>query len=42
MKTILAVGNGVVDISVQPMNELDFNADTHLLTNLEMARAATP
>lgn len=36
MKTILAVGNGVVDISVQPMNELDFNADTHLLTNLEM------
>lgn len=36
MKTILAVGNGVVDISVRPMNELDFNADSHLLTSLEM------
>lgn len=37
MGTILAVGNGVVDISVRPMNELDFNADTHLLTDLQMS-----
>lgn len=37
MGTILAVGNGVVDISVRPMNELDFKSDTHLLGDLQMS-----
>lgn len=37
MGTILAVGNGVVDISVRPMNELDFKIDTHLLDDLKLS-----
>ena len=37
MGTILAVGNGVIDISVRSINELDFNADTHLLSDLQMS-----
>lgn len=37
MGKVLAVGNGVADIIVRQMNELDFKQDTHILDELKVS-----